>query len=250
MDPLDELVPKLTNLTGTVGVVLGGSRAQGTHRLDSDWDIGLYYRHTFDARQLGGLGYRGHVAQPGDWGRIVNGGAWLSVQNQPVDVLLRDLDQVERWWADAQKGQFEIDNVEGHLAGLPTYVPVGELAVGQVLHGRLPQVSFPPALQDTAGRRWRWNAAFSLLFAGHYASSGDPTACVGMLARAALQTAPGLLAARAEWTLNEKRLIDRAGLSEAHDILAAAATDLPDSVARMRRLLDPPRLDELDAHLS
>lgn len=230
--------------------MLGGSRAQGTHRRDSDWDIGLYYRRAFDARQLGELGYPGHVAQPGEWGRIVNGGAWLSVQNQPVDVLLRDLDQIEHWWAQAKHGHFEIDNVEGHLAGLPTYVPVGELAVGKVLHGQLPHVSFPPALQDTAGRRWRWNAAFSLLFADHYAASGDRTACIGMLSRAAVQTAHGLLAARAEWAFNEKRLIDRADLTDAHDILATAATNPPDGVIQMRRLLDPPRLDELDAHLS
>src|SRR5690606_13788924 len=118
---LDVLVPKLVSLPGVVAVVLGGSRARGTERPDSDWDVGLYYRGGFDADLIAGLGFPGHVAQPGEWGRIVNGGAWLTVEGQPVDVLLRDLDVVERWWADAQDGRFEMDNVEGHIAGPPTY---------------------------------------------------------------------------------------------------------------------------------
>jgi predicted nucleotidyltransferase len=158
MAVLDVIVPKLVPLPGVVAVVLGGSRARGTSRPDSDWDIGLYYRGGFDATLLRGLGFPGHVALPGEWGRIVNGGAWLSVEGEPVDVLLRDLDVVERWWAEAQSGRFEIDNVEGHIAGLPTYTPVGELAISQVLHGELPRVTYPDALRDAAGRRWRWTA--------------------------------------------------------------------------------------------
>lgn len=249
MTVLDELVPKLAGLPGVVAVVLGGSRAAGTHRPDSDWDIGVYYRDSFDASLLVELGYAGHAAHPGEWGRIVNGGAWLSVRDQPVDVLLRDLDLVEHWWNDAQAGRFEIDNVEGHLAGLPTYVPVGEVALARVLYGTLPPVFFPRELQDVAGWRWRWNAAFSLLFAQQYATRGDRTACAGMLARSAMQTAHGLLASRAQWVLNEKTLIDRADLAAAHDILAAVTTDAPAAVTQMHRLLDPPRLGELDAHL-
>ena len=249
MDVLDELVPKLVELPGVIAVVLGGSRATGTQRPDSDWDIGVYYRGSFDANLLAGLGYAGHVAQPGEWGRIINGGAWLSLQNQSVDVLLRDLDVIEQWWEEVQTGHFEIDNVEGHLAGLPTYVPVGEIAIAHVLEGQLPEVFFPRKLQEVAELRWRWNGAFSLLFAEQYATSGDRTACVGQLARAAMQTAHAVLASRAHWALNEKRLIDRADLAETHDIVAVAATDPPTAVSRMRKLLDPPRLDELAAHL-
>ena len=32
----------LESIPGIVGVVLGGSRASGTHRADSDIDIGIY----------------------------------------------------------------------------------------------------------------------------------------------------------------------------------------------------------------
>ncbi len=246
MDVVEELVPRLAELPAVVAIVLGGSRATNTHRPDSDWDFGLYYRGSFDARLLAGLGYPGHVAQPGEWGRIVNGGAWLSVSGQPVDVLLRDLDAIERWWDEAQAGRFDIDNVEGHIAGLPTYAPIGEIALARPLYGHLPEVSFPQALRQSAEHRWRWCAGFSLLHARHHATTGNRTACIGMLARAVMQTAHGILAARGQWALNEKRLIDRADLSEAHQIIGTA--DVSVAVDQMYTLLDPPPLTELDAH--
>ncbi len=249
MTVLDALVPELVRLPGVVAVVLGGSRARGTHRPDSDWDVGLYYRGGFDARLLTGLGYAGHAAQPGEWGRIVNGGAWLSVDGAPVDVLLRDLDVVERWWDDAMAGRFDIDDVEGHIAGLPTYTPVGEIALSRVLHGELPRVSFPEALRQAAPPRWRWGSAFSMLFAEQYAVRGDVALAAGMMARATVQTAHGVLAARGEWALNEKRLVDAAGLGAAHEIIGTAWQGREAAVAALRHLLAPPRLDELGAHL-
>lgn len=245
MAVLDVIVPKLVALPGVVAVVLGGSRARGTHRPDSDWDIGLYYRGTFDARLIAGLGFPGHVAQPGEWGRIVNGGAWLTVEGQPVDVLLRDLDVVERWWADAQDGRFEMDNVEGHIAGLPTYTPVGELAIAQVLHGEVPRVTYPDALRVVAGERWRWNGAFSLAYAEKYAERGDVVMAAGTMARATAQTAHGVLAERGEWVLNEKGIVDAAGLGVAHEIIGTCQADPAAAVRALRDVLDPPELFEL-----
>jgi predicted nucleotidyltransferase len=247
MTVLDVILPKLVTLPGVVAVVLGGSRARGTSRPDSDWDIGLYYRGGFDAGLLTGLGFPGHVAQTGEWGRIVNGGAWLAVNGEPVDVLLRDLDVVEGWWSDARAGRFDIDNVEGHIAGLPTYTPVGELAINRVLHGRLPQVTYPDALRVAAGRRWRWNAGFSLAYAEKYAAREDVALAAGTMARATAQTAHGVLAVRGEWVLNEKGIIDAAGLAAAHEIIGACGHDPVRAVHELRELLAPPRLDELNA---
>jgi predicted nucleotidyltransferase len=247
MAVLDLIVPKLAALPGVVAVVLGGSRARGTRRPDSDWDLGLYYRGGFAAELIADLGFPGHVAPPGEWGRIVNGGAWLSVEGDPVDVLLRDLDVVERWWGDAREGRFEIDNVEGHIAGLPTYTPVGELAISRVLHGSLPQVTYPDALRTVAGRRWRWNGAFSLAYAEKYAARGDVALTAGTMARATAQTAHGVLAERGEWVLNEKGLVDAAGLGAAHEIIGTCARDPGAAVRALRELLAPPGLDELTA---
>jgi predicted nucleotidyltransferase len=238
VDVVDELVPKLAALPGVHAVVLGGSRAQGTAGPESDWDFGVYYRGDFDAEVLRRLGYRAHVAQPGEWGRIVNGGAWMSVLGQRVDVLLRDLDQVERWWDDARDGQFDIDNVPGHLAGLPTYTTIGELAIAKVLTGQLPEVEFPPRLREVAEARWRWNGAFSLLHAEQHLTKGNTAVAVGMLAKAALETAHGVVASRGEWVLNEKSLITRAGLDEVEAIMSDG--DVASMARRLRTILDPP----------
>ena len=232
------LVPKLAELPGVRAVVLGGSRAQGTEGPDSDWDLGVYYRGTFDAEVLGRLGHPAHVAQPGEWGRIVNGGAWMSVLGQRVDVLLRDLDQVERWWEDAREGRFDVDNVPGHLAGLPTYTTLGELAVAKVLSGEVPEVEFPARLREAAEARWRWNGAFSLLHADVHLAKGNTVGAVGMAAKAAMETAHGVVASHGEWVLNEKTLIRRAGLTEADTIMNDR--DVTAVLRRMRELLDPP----------
>ena len=123
--------------------MLGGSRADGTHRPDSDWDLGLYYRGAFDPDALRRLGHEGHVSEFGEWGPIMNGGAWLTLDGTPVDVLYRDLDQVERWLDDARAGRFAVLTQNGYIVGAPTYLPVGELALCRPIAGDLPRPAFP-----------------------------------------------------------------------------------------------------------
>lgn len=54
-DPAFEawMVPELAALPGVLAVTLGGSRSQGTHRPDSDWDYAVYYRGVFDPELFG-----------------------------------------------------------------------------------------------------------------------------------------------------------------------------------------------------
>ena len=103
-----------------VAVTLGGSRARGADHPGSDWDFGLYYRGTLDVDRVRALDYPGTVVEPGEWGRLINGGAWWSIDGVKVDVLYRDLDVVGHWAAEAEQGRFEIDDLLGYLAGFPT----------------------------------------------------------------------------------------------------------------------------------
>src|SRR3954471_19809616 len=104
-DPrLAALGRRLTRVDGIVAVALGGSRARGTHRPDSDWDLGVYYRGTPDTAALAALaaettGAPVEVAGPGDWGPWVDGGAWLTVGGARVDWILRP-GPVLRVWED------------------------------------------------------------------------------------------------------------------------------------------------------
>jgi predicted nucleotidyltransferase len=216
---LEHVVDAIAALPATRAVALGGSRATGEAGAESDWDLAVYYRGA--APELEALGLPGTYAAPGSWGPIVNGGAWLRVDDRRVDLLLRDLDRIEAWAADAREGRFQVLRQAGYLAGAPTYLPVGELALGRPLRGELPRVDgFPAALREPARRRWQGEARTALLFAELHAGRGSTTACAGMLAHAALAAAHAELARRGEWVLNEKGLLRRAGL-EAADLIVA-----------------------------
>jgi predicted nucleotidyltransferase len=218
---MEHVAERLAEIPGVVAVALGGSRARGEEKPDSDWDFGLYYRGRISADDVRALGYEGTVVEPGDWGRLVNGGAWLTIDGVRVDLLYRDIDQVEHWTAEAEEGRFEIDRVEGFVAGMPTYALAGELALGRVLVGELPRPSFPQALRDSAPRRWLGSAEFSLTVAEAAAGRADTVGCSGLLARAAIAAAQARLAERGEWALNEKGIVRRAGIGHADAILAA-----------------------------
>jgi len=231
---IERIVEQLAAIPGVVAVTLGGSRAAGRARPDSDWDFGLYYRGAIDTDAVRRLGYPGTVVEPGEWGRLVNGGAWLVVDGTRVDVLYRDVDVVEHWMREAAAGRYERDHVEGYLAGMTTYVLAGELAVNRVLRGTLPRPSFPDALAASAPGRWFGSATFSLAVAGTQLERGDTTAALGLTVKALVATSQGVLAARREWALNEKWIAERAGLGDVARRLARGADGLAATIDELR----------------
>ena len=242
-----EIAGALGRIPGVIAVVLGGSRARGEERPDSDWDFGLYYHgsvRAIDPADVRALGHPGAVFAPGEWGRIVNGGAWLTVGEERVDLIYRDLDQVEHWLAEAEAGRFEVSREVGYVAGVATYVLAGELAVCRPLSGApLPRPTFPAALRASAPPWWRNIAAGALVHAEAHARRADAVACVANVGQAALAAANARLAARGEWSLNEKGLLRRAGLDGIADALAhprSSPDELAQLVERMRTLLDLP----------
>jgi nucleotidyltransferase-like protein len=234
---MEHLAERLAAVPGVVAVTLGGSRATGTAAADSDWDFGLYYEGSLDPAGITALGWPGQVFAPGDWGVIVNGGAWLTVDGTRVDLIYRDLAQVRHWTAEAQAGRFEIQREVGYVAGIATYILAGELALGRVLAGDLPRPSFPIRLRETAPAAWSRLAAGALHFAAVHAGRGDRIACLANLTQAVLATAQARMAAAGEWVLNEKRLVARAGLNIVQDRLADVGQDLPALVSDVRDAL-------------
>jgi hypothetical protein len=234
---VEHLAVRLAAVPGVVAVTLGGSRATGTAVEDSDWDFGLYYRDRLNPDDIAALGWPGRVFAPGEWGRIVNGGAWLTVDGAKVDLIYRDLDEVLYWTTAARDGQFEIQREVGYVAGIATYVLAGELALGKVLAGDLPSPRFPPKLRKTAPVGWFRLAAGALHFADVYAARQDRVACLANLCQAALAAAQGRLAAAGEWVLNEKRIVERAGLGGIQDRLGQPDQGLGTLVSDVRASL-------------
>lgn len=229
---MEHLAEMLSGIQGVVAVSLGGSRARGADHPGSDWDFCLYYHGRLRTEDVRAFGFPGQVFEPGDWGRLLNGGAWLRVGDEHVDLLYRDLNVVEHWIRDAEQGQFEIDEAQGYVAGLPSYFLVGEVALARVLHGELPAARFSPTLRVAASRRWRSNAAFCLWEAEFSARRGDPLLCCGLLAKAALAEAHARLGEAGEWVFNEKHLLERAGLADSEAVIARGVGVSPDELRR------------------
>ena len=122
---MEHIAGRLAQIPGVVAVTLGGSRAH-EYRIRR-FRLGLrpVLPGRLDPAGIVALGWPGRVFAPGEWGRIVNGGAWLTIGDTKVDLIYRDLDEVLRWTAAADDGQFEIEREVGYVAGIATYVVTG-----------------------------------------------------------------------------------------------------------------------------
>ncbi|WP_433022000.1 nucleotidyltransferase domain-containing protein [Kribbella sp. CA-294648] len=219
---LAQVTQRLATLPQVHAVALGGSRAVGTHGPDSDWDFAVYYRGAFSPQDVRKLGWPGEASEIGGWGGgVFNGGAWLQADGRRIDVHYRDLDDVEHQLAEAREGRFHVERLLFHLAGIPSYIVVAELAINQVLHGTLPKPDFPEALRWTALERWWGEARLTLDYARTaHAEQGHLAETAGAIATAGCQAAHAILAARGNWVTNEKALLDRAGLRELDRIVS------------------------------
>ncbi|WTI78618.1 nucleotidyltransferase domain-containing protein [Streptomyces sp. NBC_00727] len=231
------MAARLTEVPGVRAVLLGGSRARGTHRPDSDWDLGVYYRGTPDTAALSALAaaFQGspvEVTAPGGWGPWVNAGGWLRVDGVQVDWILRDLDRVEDVWADCREGRYEVGVQPGHPLGFWSPAYPGEVALGRVLTdpgGELTALReetsrYPEPLREAlAGAAWE--ADFSVVAARKSAPAGDRLHVSLCLSRAFGTLAQSLHAHHRTWCLNEKGAL-------------AAAAALPDTPADFAARVD------------
>lgn len=233
-----DFAAQLADLPSVEAVMLGGSRAQGRHIPESDWDFAIYYRSGFRPEDLRRCGWEGVVSEIGGWGGgVMNGGAWLTVDGRRVDVHYRDLNELEYWCDEARAGRFKKELLLFYVAGIPTYVLLAELATGVVLSGGLPKPAYPEVLANEALRRWTNDSVLSLGYAASaLRSRGDIAVGISNAGRALIERAHAVLASRGQWVLNEKGIVDQAGLTfEAESLMATTdAASLLEVVERVR----------------
>ncbi|TDC70006.1 nucleotidyltransferase domain-containing protein [Micromonospora sp. KC606] len=219
----DGLVERLCAVGGVVAVALGGSRARGEHRPDSDWDVGLYYRGRLDVAGLRAVAasvadHDLELTAPGGWGPWVDGGGWLRVGGVAVDWIYRDLDRVRRIWDDCRAGRFTVAAQAGHPLGFYSHAYAGEVALCRVLGDPTGELTalreqtrvYPPALAAAlvdAG----WEAAFLLDGAAKAVAAGDSGYVAGSLFRTVGILAHALHGCAGRWLVNEKGMIASAG---------------------------------------
>ena len=149
-----EVVAACRRIPNAVAVGLGGSRARGDNRADSDWDFAVYYRGPIDVGPLEQIGWEGRVYRPFEWGQVMYGGAVFDLDGRHFDIHYRNLDVVEHWTREAEQGRFEVHILGFHLAGVPTYMLAGEVATNVALWGELTPIEYPDALQSAAPAKW------------------------------------------------------------------------------------------------
>ncbi|KAB8195551.1 DNA polymerase subunit beta [Nonomuraea phyllanthi] len=247
------MADRLGEVPGVVAVVLGGSRARGTHRPDSDVDLGLYYRRPPAVDELRELaaevtGEPVEVTEPGGWGPWVDGGGWLTVRGWRVDWIYRDLDRVRRVWGECRAGRYEVGFQPGHPLGFYSHAYAGEVALCRILtdpEGELAALrddvakEYPPPLRR-ALVEGLWEAEFALATARYGASGQDPAYAAGALFRAVGVACHALHAADGAWLINEKGMVASAarlpsapaGFGERAQALLAAVGRTPEEIGR------------------
>lgn len=209
----------LVQVPGVVAAVLGGSRARGENRPDSDWDLGLYYREPLDVPALRRLareftGTHVEVAAPGGWGPWVNGGAWLVRDGVHIDWILRDADRVSGVIDDVRRGRYEVGIQPGHPLGFWSPCYAGEVATCRVLAdpgGELAALrervaEYPEPLRKALVAA-TWESEFIVSNAAEAAVRSDVLYISLSISRAIGILVQGLHAHHRRWLLNEKNAL-------------------------------------------
>lgn len=224
VDNIIQLVrEKLSSLSFIEGIVLGGSRARGTHTEDSDIDIGIYYHsESLDLDTINQLAlelddeHRSNlIAPPGAWGNWVNGGGWLIIQGYHVDLILRDIERVEQVMKDTEQGIVTANYQTGHPHGYISAMYRGELGISKILFARSDRFcelkkqaeTYPSALHKGLFDFFMFEAGFSLIFAKENIDKDDISYVCGHCFRSISGLNQVLFAMNKEYCINEKKAV-------------------------------------------
>jgi predicted nucleotidyltransferase len=215
------LSKRLSVITGIQAVVIGGSHARGCARPESDIDLYLFYSEAtpFSIQSLRDLA--GAVSDiPGPvvtefygWGQWVNGGAWLTITGQRVDLVYRGLEHMERVIAGAEAGRHELDYAQQPPFGFFSAAYLGEIAVcvplwdpsGRIAALKRRVAKYPEPLRQVVVRDYLWAAEIGLAaFAPKFATRSGAYGTAACLARAVNQLLLVLFALNGRYLMDDK----------------------------------------------
>lgn len=259
----DSVVFELRKVSGACSVVLGGSRARGTHTPDSDIDIGIYYHNaaldmdelTMAAQAVDDEHRANIISPPGKWGQWVNGGGWLVIGGYHVDFILRDIERVRKEIENCGGGKVSAHYQTGHPHAYINAMYMGELAVCKVLWDRDGDTSklkhtaerYPDALGKALVDFFTFEADFSLQLAEHTVDRDDTYYTAAHIVRSVSALNQVLFALNEEYCLNEKKAVKMIDGFPIHPvdyknridvIFARVGVDNRDACAGLRHLLD------------
>lgn len=219
---LGNIAARLAKVPNVEAVALGGSHARGVHGPDSDLDIGIYYREANpfridDIRRIAeeySASGEPTVTEFYGWGPFVNGGAWIDNAVCKVDVLYRNLDQLEKMVAAAKRGEWEHDFDQQPPFGFRSVTTLAEIQICKPLHDpgnvldtlKAGVAAYPPALKARIVQDALGLAEFTLLHARNFAKAGDVPNTVGCMTRIFHYFVQTLFAVNQTYFLSDKRV--------------------------------------------
>ncbi len=218
---IQNIVGEIQTVPGVKAIVLGGSRARGTHHASSDIDLGIYYdsRSPLDLTELAKVATKlddehrtDLITAIGGWGPWINGGGWLRIGSYPVDFLYRDLDKINAVINSCLAGKVEIFYQPGHPNGFVSSIYLAETAVCQPLwdpEGIIARLKssvspYPIALQKAIIQNFAWEIDFSIGIAQKSIAKADVAYAAGCCFRSVMCMLQVLFAINKVHWLNEK----------------------------------------------
>jgi hypothetical protein len=216
---------QLSQIRGIESVVLGGSYARGTARPDSDLDLGLYYSDAAHpdleairatAEKFSLPNHPPTVTSFYEWGPWVNGGAWIHTAVGKVDLLYRNLEQLQRVIDESQAGIYHHHFYQQPTFGFVSVIYLAETKSCLPLFDRRNLLAgfkrrveiYPLPLQEKLVRESLWTAEFSFLHADGFALRGDIFNTVGCLGRIAFMLVQALFALNSEYYFGDKGSVE------------------------------------------
>ncbi|MCC5632533.1 nucleotidyltransferase domain-containing protein [Nostoc sphaeroides CHAB 2801] len=264
---INYIVSSLRSIEGITAISLGGSRARGNHTNKSDVDLGIYYNSENPpdlialnrlASELDDKHRVNLITAIGGWGKWINGGGWLQVQDVGVDFLYRDLAKVNRVIDDCHAGQITIDYQPGHPHGFVSSIYMGEIAICQVLYDpdgvlealKLKTKPYPVGLKQVTIDTFAWEISFSLVVAKKAIARDDVVYAAGCCFRSVACMNQVLFALNEDYLLNEKGAVAigakfpicpidyQRRVEQAFALLAASSKSITEAIAILETIED------------
>jgi predicted nucleotidyltransferase len=221
IDLLSTIALDLSKIPGVAAVVLGGSYARGTARPDSDIDVAIYYSEKSPpeiaairqcAEKISSPDHPPTVAGFYKWGPWVNGGAWIHTPGGKLDLLYRNIDQLQRVLDESGNGIYHHDYYQQPTFGFVSVIYLAEtkyclpLYDPQNLFVQLKQsvATYPPRLRDKLIHDCLLTAEFTLSHAHTFSDRGDILNTIGCLTKVAYALSQALFALNGEYYFGDK----------------------------------------------
>ncbi|GAB3804071.1 nucleotidyltransferase domain-containing protein [Virgibacillus kimchii] len=221
---LNEIIKELNGIPGIVGIVLGGSRARGTHHATSDIDIGIYYDESegFNVNDVSRVATKlddehreNLVTSIGVWGAWINGGGWIIVQGYHVDLIFRDVNRVEQVIDECLLGNVSTHYHTGHPHAYLNVMYMGEVSICKILVDKTNRIArlksktipYPKPLRVAIIGYFMFEASFSLMFAKDNIDKDDISYVTGHCYRTISCLNQVIFSMNEEYCINEKKAV-------------------------------------------